>query len=326
MSEKLTEHIDTKMLEMARQLGATSTGAFFESVPDDYLHRPTRPDAVDHHTSYLRANPISTADQEAVLGIVDVMQGHQVPAITERFAEFAREEKLFERVADGAKFIFPSNHLALPDQGFTLGYFHKAARSCTDLDRLENYISVMVGRLLGYYQVGGLNVIDGILRKAAGILKTFPVSGGETLDESRIGEDDLDPLLRVFRKVCNYQTKHEFDRLMSSSTGHVVLLAGGGSHDAVHADGTVQMHPFGRATREMIAREDETIIVVPLFVDYGPDASLVDFGTPRHITDPDEAHGVGEEIAQLGNRERRRGVIEHPDVERFRGTITYTPA
>ena len=55
------------------------------------------------------------------------MQGDQVPAITEQFAEFARQEKLFERVQQGAKYVFPSNHLALPDQGFTLGYFHKAA-------------------------------------------------------------------------------------------------------------------------------------------------------------------------------------------------------
>ena len=128
----------------------------------------------------------------------------------------------------------------------------------------------MLGRLLGYYEVGGLNVIDGILRKAGGVLKTFPVSGGEVLDESRIVEDDLDTVLRLFRKMCNHQTKQEFDRLMRSSSGHIVLLAGGGSHDRVNADGSVEMHPFGRTTSEMIARDDPTIQVVPLFVDYGP--------------------------------------------------------
>ena len=215
------------MLEMARQIAATSTGEFFEPVSEGYLRLDPRPDAVDHHNAYLHANPISSADQLAILGIVDVMQGDQVAAITERFAEFARDEKLFERVEAGAKYIFPSNHLALPDQGFTLGYFHKAAHAATTIDRLEHYISTMVGRLLGYYEVGGLNVIDGILRKAGGVLKSFPVSGSETIDESRVAEDDLDPLLRLFRKVCNHQTKREFERLMHSSTGHIVLLAGG---------------------------------------------------------------------------------------------------
>jgi hypothetical protein len=324
VSERLTEHIDSKMLEMARQIGSTTTGEFFESVTEDYLHQDPRPDAVDHHKAYLQPNPISTADQAAILGIVDVMQGDQVPVIAEQFAEFARQEKLFERVQQGAKYVFPSNHLALPDQGFTLGYFHKAAHRCTSFDRLENYISVMLGRLLGYYEVGGLNVIDGILRKAGGVLKSFPVSGGEVLDESRIVEDDLDTVLRLFRKVCNHQTKQEFDRLMHSSSGHIVLLAGGGSHDRVNPDGSVEMHPFGRTTREMIARDDPTIQVVPLFVDYGPDASLVGFGEPRNVTDPDDAHGIGEEIAALGNHQRLEATATHPDIERFRGTIHYS--
>jgi len=324
VSERLTEHIDSRMLEMARQIGQTSTGEFFDSVSEEYLRQQRRPDAVDHHTAYLHPNPISTAEQQAVLGIVDVMQGDQIAAITAEFADFARQEKLFERVQEGAKYLFPSNHLALPDQGFTLGYLHKAAHECTSFDRLEHYVTVMVGRLLGYYEVGGLNVIDGILRKAGGVLKTFPITGSETMDESRVGLEDLDMLLRMFRKVCNHQTKQEFDRLVGSSTGHIVLLAGGGSHDTVTADGEVEMHPFGRTTREMVAGSDSSIVVVPLFVDYGPEASLVEFGTPRPVAHPDDVHAVGEEIAELGNSQRRQARTTHPDVERFRGTIRYS--
>lgn len=320
---RLTDHIDARMLELARQIGGTSTGEFFETVSEDYLRHSPRPDAVDHHSAYLHPSPISTAEQQAILGIVDVMQGEQVSVITERFAEFARHEKLFERVEAGAKYVFPSNHLALPDQGFTLGYFHKAAQATTSIDRLEHYITTLVGRLLGYYEVGGLNVIDGILRKAGGVLKTFPTSGGEVLDESQVGEDDLDAVLRVFRKVCNHQTKREFDRMLAASTGHIVLLAGGGAHDTVTASGDVDMQPFGRTTREMIAHDDPAVVVVPLFVDYGPDASLVDFGTPRNVSDPDDAHAVGVEIAALGNRQRGAAVARHPDVSRFAGTITY---
>lgn len=323
ITERLTEHIDARMLAMARQIGATSTGEFFEVVSEQYLERSPRPDAVDHHTAYLHPNPVSTADQQAILGIVDAMQTDQVPGITEAFVEFCRQEKLFDRVCDGAKYVFPSNHLALPDQGFTLGYVHKAAHASTEVDRLENYVTVMVGRLLGYYAVGGLNVIDGILRKAGGILKTFPVSGGETIDESRIAESDLDLLLRLFRKMCNHQTKQEFDHLMRASTGHIVLLAGGGSHDILHDDGSVEMHPFGRTTCEMIAEQDAEVIVVPLFVDYGPDASLVEFGAPRPVSEPDDLHLVGEEIAALGNAARAAAGNRHPEIDRFAGLISY---
>jgi len=63
--------------------------------------------------------------------------------------------------------------------------------------------------------------------------------------------------------------------------------------------------------------------VVPLFVDYGPDASLVDFGTPRNVAEPDDVHAVGVEIAGLGNRQRGQAALTHPEVERFAGTITY---
>jgi hypothetical protein len=323
VADRLTHHIDGRMLELARQIGGTSTGAFFETVTEEYLLGQPRPDAVNHHLAYLHPTPFSTAEQHRVLGIVDVMQGDQVEAITAAFADFATQEKLFERLEAGAKYVFPSNHFDLPDQGFTLGYVHKAAHATTGLDRLEHYVTTLVGRLLGYYEVGGLNVVDGILRKAGGILKTFPTSGGEVLDESQVVEDDLDPLLRGFRKVCNHQTKRELDRLLTSSTGHLVLLAGGGAHDTVTATGDVEMQPFGRSTREAMARADGSVVVVPLFVDYGPDASLVDFGTPRPLTDPDEGHAVGHEIAALGNRQRGAAMARHPQVERFRGTIRY---
>src|SRR5262245_23568063 len=78
LTERLTEHIDDRMLAMARQIGATSTGEFFEVVSEQYLEGIPRPDAVDHHTAYLHPNPISSADQQAVLGIVDAMQTDQV--------------------------------------------------------------------------------------------------------------------------------------------------------------------------------------------------------------------------------------------------------
>jgi hypothetical protein len=83
------------------------------------------------------------------------------------------------------------------------------------------------------------------------------------------------------------------------------------------------MHPFGRSTGEMIAAQEHEVLVVPLFVDYGPDASLVEFGAPRSVSVPDDLHLVGEEIAELGNRARSHARELHPQIDRFGGHITY---
>ena len=95
----------------------------------------------------------------------------------------------------------------------------------------------MIGRLLGYLEVMGLNVIDDILRKAANVLKTFPVSGGEAVNEGDITDEDLNRRVKAFRKRQNARTRGEFMNLMTSDHGHIVIEAGSGSRDAKDAHG-----------------------------------------------------------------------------------------
>jgi hypothetical protein len=319
-------HIDEQMYLLAEQVVATEAGALFETIDREVIESDVTPDAIDHGSVFLPANPYTTTEREEVLGLLDLLHGEQVPTLTEAFGEFSREHDLFKRVRAGETFIFPSNHLELQDQGFTLGYLHRAAQE-VGVDRLENHITLMIGRLLGYLRLGDRNVIDDILRKVGGVLKTFPVSGSEVIDEGVVTEEDLDRRLKVFRRTANERTRREFERLMHSSQGSIVLLAGGGSRDARDEAGEVYMHPFGRSTRSMLAHACEARAwVVPLFVDYGDHTSLVEFAEPTRITDPDGIHHIGEVIAAMGNRQRGMARITHPTVERFAASIFYEPS
>jgi hypothetical protein len=48
------------------------------------------------------------------------------------------------------------------DVGFNLGYLTRAAQR-RGLDRLDTRTTLMIGRLLGYLEVMGMNVIDDVL-------------------------------------------------------------------------------------------------------------------------------------------------------------------
>ena len=319
-------HIDEQMYGLAEQVVATEAGALFETIDHSVIESDVTPDAIDHGSVFLPPNPYTGAEQEEILGLLDLLHGHQVPALTEAFCEFARAHDLFKRVRSGETFIFPSNHLELQDQGFTLGYLHRAAQEA-GVDRLEHHITLMIGRLLGYLRLGDRNVIDDILRKVGGVLKTFPVSGSEVMDEGVVTEEDLDRRLKIFRRTANERSKREFERLMHSSQGTIVLLAGGGSRDARDEAGDVYMHPFGKSTRSMLANACQAgAWVVPLFVDYGDEISLVEFAEPTRVVDADAAHHIGEVIAAMGNRQRGMARLTHPDIERFRASVFYEPS
>lgn len=316
-------HIDAELFALAEQVVATEAGALFETIDRSVIDADVLPDAIDHGAVFLGPNPHSTQEQEEILGLLDLLHGHQVPGLVESFIAFSTEEDLFARVRSGEKFIIPSNHLELQDQGFTLGYLQRAAQDF-GFDRLENHITLMIGRLLGFLRLGERNVIDDILRKAGAVLKTFPVSGGEVMAEGLITEHDLDRRLKVFRRASNERTRREFERLMRSSQGAVVLLAGGGSRDARDAAGDVFMNPFGKSTRSLIADAcTHGAVVVPLFVDYDSDVSLVSFGDPTRPVEAADVHHVGEVIAAMGNRARGVARTRHPEVERFARKIFY---
>ena len=211
------------MYGLAQQVVATEAGALFDVIDRAVMEGEVTPDAIDHGSVFLAPNPYSGAKQEKVLGLLDLLHGEQVPALTAAFADFAQGHDLFKRVQAGETFIFPSNHLELQDQGFTLGYLHRAAQA-EGVDRLEHHITLMIGRLLGYLRLGERSVIDDILRKVGGVLKTFPVSGSEVMEEGVVTEADVlagcraamaDPTFRptYWRQIVGWARRANQERL-----------------------------------------------------------------------------------------------------------------
>jgi hypothetical protein len=328
LAELLGVHrqLDKLLHESARQIGGVEFASIFEPISRDVLGAKPRPDAINHDQAFLRSSPLSSADTEAALGLLAILHGPHAATNTEVFVEFAARERLFERLAEGQSFVFVGSHLEFQDVGFNLGYLTRAAQR-HGYDRLDTRTTVMIGRLLGYLEVMGLNVIDDILRKAANVLKTFPVSGGEAVNEGDITDEDLNRRVRAFRKKQNARTREEFLNLMSSDHGHLVIEAGSGSRDAKDEHGHVVMEPFARGTREdLYLAVNAGAAIYPIFGDYGnhEEPSVVVIGDEiTSLASPQHAHAIGEVIAAMGNRARAAAAVEHPDVARFRTPIRY---
>lgn len=318
--------LDKLLYQSAKEVGGVEFASIFNPVPAEQLTARPRPDAINHDQAFLRSNPLSSDDTEAALGLLEILHGRHAPANVEVFARFAEREKFFERLADGRSFIFVGSHLEFQDVGFNLGYLTRAAH-LHGFDRLDTRTTLMIGRLLGYLEVMGLNVIDDILRKAANVLKTFPVSGGEAVNEGDITDEDLNRRVRTFRKKQNARTREEFMNLMTSDHGHLVIEAGSGSRDAKDEHGYVVMEPFARGTREdLFLAVQAGASIYPVFGDYGntEEPSVVEIGQEiTSLSSPNHAHSIGEIIASMGNRARGAAANEHPDVARFRTPIRY---
>lgn len=322
----IDRQIDKLLYQSAKEVGGVEFASIFNPVPTERLTAKPRPDAINHSQAFLRSNPLSSDDTEQALGLLEILHGPHAPANVDVFAAFAEREKLFERLADGQSFIFVGSHLEFQDVGFNLGYLTRAAHQ-HGFDRLDTRTTLMIGRLLGYLEVMGLNVIDDILRKAANVLKTFPVSGGEAVNEGDITDEDLNRRVRNFRKKQNARTREEFMNLMTSDHGHIVIEAGSGSRDAKDEHGYVVMEPFARGTREdLFLAVQAGASIYPVFGDYGntEEPSVVEIGREiTYLSSPQHAHSIGEIIASMGNRARGAAAKEQPDVARFRTPIRY---
>ena len=318
--------LDKLLYQSAREVGGVEFASIFNPIPTERLSAKPRPDAINHDQAFLRSNPLSSADTEAALGLLEILHGPFAGDNAEVFAAFAEREKFFERLADGQSFIFVGSHLEFQDVGFNLGYLTRAAHQ-HGFDRLDTRTTLMIGRLLGYLEVMGLNVIDDILRKASNVLKTFPVSGGEAVNEGDITDEDLNRRVRNFRKKQNARTREEFMNLMTSDHGHLVIEAGSGSRDAKDEHGYIVMEPFAGGTREdLYLAVQAGATIYPIFGDYGntEEPSVVEIGQEiRSLSSPQHAHSIGEVIASMGNRARGAAAKEHPDVARFRTPIRY---
>jgi len=318
--------LDKLLYQSAQEVGGLQFASIFNPIPTERLTAKPRPDAINHAQAFLRSNPLSSDDTEQALGLLEILHGPHAPANVDVFAAFAEREKFFERLADGQSFIFVGSHLEFQDVGFNLGYLTRAAH-LHGFDRLDTRTTLMIGRLLGYLEVMGLNVIDDILRKAANVLKTFPVSGGEAVNEGDITDEDLNRRVRNFRKKQNARTREEFMNLMTSDHGHLVIEAGSGSRDAQDEHGYVVMEPFAGGTREdLYLAVQAGAAIYPVFGDYGntEEPSVVEIGREiTQLSSPQHAHSIGEIIASMGNRARGAAAKEHPDVARFRTPIRY---
>lgn len=318
--------LDKLLYAHAQQVGGVEFESIFNPIPPERLSARPRPDAINHDQAFLRSSPLSAADTERSLGLLEILHGDHAAANTEVFAAFAEREKFFERLADGQSFIFVGSHLEFQDVGFNLGYLTRAAH-LHGFDRIDTRTTLMIGRLLGYLEVMGLNVIDDILRGAANVLKTFPVSGGEAVNEGDITDEDLNRRVRNFRKRQNARTREEFMNLMTSDHGHIVIEAGSGSRDAKDEHGCLVMEPFALGTREdLYLAVQAGASIYPVFGDYGnrDEPSVVEIGQEiTTLASPQHAHSIGEVIAAMGNRARGAAATEHPEVARFRTPIRY---
>jgi len=318
--------LDHVLYESAKRVGGVEFESIFNPIPRDAITASPRRDAINHDQAFLRSSPMSAAETEAALGLLEVLHGDFATPNVEAFVQFTEREKLFERLADGQSFVFVGSHLEFQDVGFNLGYLTRAAQQ-KGLDRLDTRTTLMIGRLLGYLEVMGLNVIDDILRKAANVLKTFPVSGGEAVNEGDITDEDLNRRVKAFRKRQNAGTRREFMNLMTSDHGNIVIEAGSGSRDAKDAHGYVVMEPFAAGTREDLYLASRAgAAIYPIFGDYGDrkEPSIVEFGPEiRQLDNPNHAHAIGEMIAGMGNRARGAASQQHPDIARFKIPIRY---
>ena len=315
--------VDEQFLSIAYR--QAEDGGFFQVIDRTYLEGDRRPDSIKHTPGHtlLPPNPYSNREMADTLGLIDLMLPGQVEDLMAVFSKEAQNLRLFERIestpdSHGGKFLIVSNHLDLPDQGFTMGFLHRVAAE-QGFDRLEHHLIGVVGRLIGYFNLGQLNVVDGILRKVGSVLKTFPSSGSESMTE------DEQEVLSLFRRVCNNQTKQVFAEVMDFRDGQIICMAPSGEEDKFDPSmDIVRMRAFGDGTNELIIEAcDKGAVIIPVFVDYGPEASIVRFLGERTVASRDGCHDVGRDIAAVGTYARAEAKQNHPGVDRFNYPVTY---
>jgi hypothetical protein len=314
-------HAHQLMIDKASGVEHVSNG-FFTAIPLDRIEKES-PDSVSDFP-YLEPNAVDQAEIDMALGLLDAFLGESKIKLAREFVDFADRTQLFERIKDGQTIIVPSNHSVFQDQGYHLGLMHLAARELGQTDRFELHATTVLGKTLGYLEVAGLNVIDDILRKAGGVLKTFPVSGSETLREAVFTDEDMDLGLKSYQKICNAQVRRDFQQKVESKRGEVIFLAGGATPDTRNENGDVFMSTFDNSTcKLMFDAVKAGALIAPLFGDYDGETHYARFADRLYGLDDFESlediHQIGRIIAAQGQFERALNQHE----ERFNGNIYY---
>lgn len=320
-----TDKIDDRFMSIAESATA-GNDSFFTCIGRSALTSDVRPDSINHHLTFLQPNAFSDEETVATLGLVNLMLGQDTTTrLTEVTHSYFVKHRIFDRIQatktkKGEKVIIPSNHLQLPDQGFTVGLIQNAARK-EGIDRIDAHLTAVLGRLIGYYQLGDKNVVDDILRKACSVLKTFPAGGTEALTE-----DEKD--LSIYRKISNHRTKQAFKELLSEVQGRIVCMAPSGEQDSYDPElDAVVMGKYGSSTSELLIDASQSgALIVPLFADYGSDASIASYLDPiepGEIKNRDDCDAIGDLIAAEGNRARAIAGVTSPNIKRFGQKVVY---
>jgi hypothetical protein len=327
LATKVTPQIDERMLSMA-EAATNRPDSFFQAIGREAIEDESlRPDSIKHHLTVLAPNAYNSTEIEEKLGYLDYLLGDQLAAVNTKFDNFSDDHNIFERIKatdrhPGEKFVFVSDHPQLANIGYEAGLFHLTARK-NDVDRLEDHLAIVVGRLVGYFMFGGENVMDGILRKVGSVIKTFPAGGSEAMSED---EKDLE----LFRRYSNHQTKEAFRQLMTSRDGKIVCMAPSGEEDKVDKEKhRIVMRAFGRGTCDLlIDANNHGATLIPTCMDFELGASIVEFGDPLpsgSISTEEDCHQIGQDIATMSTLARGAAQVHYPENKHFTMPVVYNP-
>lgn len=324
LSQEVSPHIDERMIAMAER--ATNTpGSFFQPLGREALKLTNRPDSIKHNMTVLPPNAYDSSEIDRTLEYLPLLLGEDLEYTKKQFDEFTESVDMFQRMRPtsdrrGDKFLFVSNHPQLANLGYEAGLLHLSARE-QGIDRLEDHLVIMVGRLVGYFTFDNENVMDGILRKVGSVYKTFPSTGSESMSE------DL-RVLELYRRICNHRTKQAFSELLESRDGKVICIAPSGEEDKYDSvNNELVMRSFGKGTCEMMIDASQAgVIIVPVCMDFDPSGSIVKFGEPiepKTLVSIDDCHDVGQAIAGISTLERGKRLAKDPDNRRFNTPVVY---
>ena len=280
--------------------------AFFEVIDSDFLQERRRPDSINHSQIFLQPNIVKRSEKEQVLGMAALMLGNEQTKnmVTDKFSDMADGLDFFRDInpkkgRKGPKLILLSNHAELADLGFHAAGVHFAAEKA-GIENIENFTTVLVGRVIGYFALKEIfnieepNVIDGILRKAGSVLKTFPSGGGQGLTKKQSAE------LGLYRSYANRRTRliHSHE-LMSQSSARLIIESASGEEDIIdHSKRQVFLRKFSEGTcRMLIEACNNGAIIVPLAAKYAPNNSHLEFLEPLRVTNEEQCHNIGESLA-----------------------------
>lgn len=301
------EAIDKAMFPVA-QLAVERNPIF--RVAQNPIDEAERPDAIRHDLTVLTPKFKDVSERDHILSMVSFLIGEDESAIREDFHKSSNQYDLFDRIEKNQNLMFVGNHLDMADLGFTTALIHNEAQ-LNGFSNPELILSIVIGRIVGYFEVNfpingefkWINVIDDVLRKVATVIKSFPPSGGESIDVN------AEESLKLAREFYNHKTKHAVhEKFALELGGKILALAGSGAQDRI-TDEAVVMSRYGKGTSEMILDAvDHGAVVVPYFADIGPikgekgsSFKLLDPRKPRTL---DDIHQIALETANLGSEIR----------------------